>query len=327
MREYPLPYGMARVHVDDGSANRPAAHLGVQLQCPRCRTDVDSLECQQCSFRMEIDNGIVYALPPERAAYYARFIADYERIRAAEGRGSQTEEFYLALPYNDTSGRNGQQWKIRARSYDSLIRRVLKSLHDRGSILDLGAGNCWMSFRLALLGYGPVAVDLLTNEHDGLGAAAHFHGRLSVAIPRFQAEATHLPFRDEQFDAIIFNASFHYSEDYEATLRDALRCLKPGGMVIISDTPWYSREESGRQMVAERHASFRQRFGTASDSVNSLEYLTDERLRTLEEKLSIRWTVHSPWYGWRWAMRPWIAKLCRRREPSRFRIYVARKHA
>jgi hypothetical protein len=126
---------------------------------------------------------------------------------------------------------------------------------------------------------------------------------------------------------IIFNASFHYSEDYEATLREALRCLKSGGLIIISDTPWYSREESGRQMVTERHALFCQRFGTASDSVNSLEYLTDERLRVLEKDLSIQWTVHSPWYGLKWAMRPWIAKLRGQREPSRFRIYVARKHA
>jgi len=112
-----------------------------------------------------------------------------------------------------------------------------------------------------------------------------------------------------------------------AALREALRCLKSGGTVIISDTPWYSQEESGRKMVAERHAVFRQRFGTASDSVNSLEFLTDERLRELEETFSIRWTVHRPWYGWRWALRPWVAKLRGRREPSRFRMYVARKYA
>jgi hypothetical protein len=27
-------------------------------------------------------------------------MADYERIRAAEGRGSESKEFYLGLPYN-----------------------------------------------------------------------------------------------------------------------------------------------------------------------------------------------------------------------------------
>jgi ubiquinone/menaquinone biosynthesis C-methylase UbiE len=275
---------------------------------------------------MEVHNAIVHALPPHRALHYARFVEDYEHIRAAEGRGSQSEEFYLALPYKDISGRNSEQWKIRARSYDYLAKQVLRPFRD-GCVLDLGAGNCWMSFRLALSGYKPIAVDLLTNEDDGLGAAMHFQRRLPFSIPRFQAELTHLPFRDEQFEAIIFNASFHYSESYETTLRETLRCLKPQGMVVISDTPWYSSDESGRLMVAERHASFRRKFGTASDSVKSLEYLTDERLKALEEALSVIWTVHRPWYGVKWAMRPLIARLRGRREPSRFCIYVARKHA
>ncbi len=125
---------------------------------------------------------------------------------------------------------------------------------------------------------------------------------------------------------MIFNASFHYSEDYEVTLQEALRCLRNGGLVIISDTPWYSREESGGQMVVERRALYRERFGTASDSIKSLEYLTDDRLRALEEALSIQWTIHSPWYGAKWRMRPFVARIRRRREPSRFRIYVAVKH-
>jgi SAM-dependent methyltransferase len=297
----------------------------IHLQCTRCSMHIDGLECPECAFQMRVSDGIVHALPPQRAEHFARFIADYECIRAAEGRGGQSEEYYLGLPYEDTTGRNSQQWKIRSKSFDYMTRYILKPVEGHKWILDLGAGNCWMSFRLALAGYRPVAVDLLTNERDGLGAAAHYQKHLPIPIPTVQAEATRLPFQDKQFDVVIFNASFHYSEDYEVTLREALRCLRSGGCVIVSDTPWYSREESGRQMIAERHAAFRQRFGTASDSVNSLEYLTDERLHALEEQLSIRWTTYTPWYGLKWAMRPWIAKLRRRREPSRFRIYVARK--
>jgi ubiquinone/menaquinone biosynthesis C-methylase UbiE len=298
----------------------------IRLQCSRCSTPIDNQTCPECNFQLRISGGIVRALPPEQAAHYAQFIADYERIRAAEGRGSQSQEYYLRLPYEDSTGRNSQQWKIRAKSFDYLATHILNPMESYKRILDLGAGNCWMSFRLALAGHQPVAVDLLTNEHDGLGAALHYHKHLPNSIPRFQAEATHLPFQAEQFDAVIFNASFHYSENYEVTLREALRCVQIGGCVIVCDTPWYSREESGRQMVVERHTAFHQRFGTASDSVNSLEYLTNERLRELEERLSIRWTTYAPWYGLKWAMRPWIAKLLRRREPSRFRIYVASKH-
>jgi SAM-dependent methyltransferase len=300
--------------------------FGLRLRCPACqKASVEDLQCFFCGFRMETRSGIILALAPDRFSYYARFIADYEYIRAAEGRGSQDAGYYLALPNKDTTGRNSGQWTIRAKSFNYLIRRVLTSVRPGETILDLGAGNCWLSYQLLRRGFRPVAIDLLTGIQDGLGAAVHYERHLGTILPRFQAELNRLPFQDEQFAAVVFNASFHYSENYERTLREALRCVKPGGIVIICDTPWYSEEESGRQMIAERRNSFRHRFHTASDSIESLEYLTDERLNMLEEAFSIRWSVHHPWYGWRWAVRPLIAKLRRQREPSRFRIYVARK--
>jgi SAM-dependent methyltransferase len=299
----------------------------IALQCPRCRFDMGGLACGMCGFRMQVRRGIVEGLLPERVDHYARFIEDYERIRFQEGRGSQDENFYLGLPYKDTSGRNAEQWNMRARTYKCLIQGILKSIAPGGRILDLGAGNGWMSYRLALAGFRSVAVDLLTNEQDGLAAAAHYHRHLPEPFPRIQAEMARLPFQNAQFDAIVFNASFHYSENYETSLREALRCLRVGGAVFISDTPWYSGEESGRRMISERHVAFLHRFGTASDSIPSLEFLTDERLRTLQERLSIQWSVHQPKYGLKWALRPFLARIRGRREPSRFRIYTATKYA
>jgi len=305
-----------------------ALAIAARLECPRCAAQIDGLDCLMCGFSLDVRDDIVRALAPERATRFAAFMRDYEFIRAAEGRFSEGDEFYLALPYLDMTGRNSAQWKIRACSYDCLIRDVLQTGLPRGaSILDIGAGNCWMSFRLALAGYRPVAVDLLANRRDGLAAAEHYRKRLPHLFPRFQAEMDRLPFRKEQFDAVIFNASFHYSENYESTLRSALRCLKKNGLVIVSDTPWYSREESGRQMLSERRAAFLERYGTSSDSIVSQEFLTDERLHTLEQKLAIRWKIFFPDYGLQWAMRPLLAKVRRRREPSRFRIYAAWKHA
>jgi SAM-dependent methyltransferase len=295
----------------------------LRLRCPRCRTSIDTLDCPACGFAIVIDDGIAHALAPESAARHARFIADYERIRAAEGRGSASADFYLALPYRDTSGRNREQWRMRARSYDCLVRQLPQA----GRILDLGAGNGWMSFRLALAGYRPTAVDLLGNDRDGLGAARHYRARLPALFARVQAEIRRLPFADAQFDAAVFNASFHYAEDGEACLREALRCVRKGGPVIISDTPWYARDASGRQMLAERREAFLRRHGTAADALASLGYLTDERLQQMAAALSIRWEVHRPWYGLHWALRPFAAKLRGRREPSKFRLYVARKPA
>lgn len=315
------------IHLSEGNPADEAAALEMRPRCPHCGAVLDTMECPCCSFRMRVRQGIIRALPPDRAVHYARFIQDYENIRAAEGRGSDNDSFYLGLPYTDSTGRNPGQWRIRARSFDYLLGQVLKANPQvsGGLLLDLGAGNCWMSFRLALAGYRPFAVDLLTNPNDGLGAAEHCRKYLPALFPRIQADLMALPFQDGQFDAAIFNASFHYVENDEAALREALRCVRSGGMVIICDTPWYARDESGSRMVSERRAFFLQRYGTASDSIESLEYLTDERLRSLEERMGIRWTVHSPHYGLKWALRPLVARLRNRREPSRFRIYVARK--
>ncbi len=285
------------------------------------------LSCSGCGFQFRNHDGIMCAMAPERVRHFDRFMHEYQAVRQAEGRGSASSAYYLALPYRDLSGRLQSQWDIRGRTFAYLERNILEPLeasHPDGlAILDLGAGNGWMSYRLALRGHRPVAVDLILNDRDGLAAARHYDQALPRLFPRFQAELDRLPFASDQFDVAIFNASFHYSEDYAATLGEALRCLRKGGTVVIADTAWYSREESGQAMVAERQQAFLRQHGFRSDGIRSQEYLTDERLAKLEQRFGVRWKVYSPSYGLRWALRPLVAKLKRKREPSRFRIYVA----
>jgi SAM-dependent methyltransferase len=191
-------------------------------------------------------------------------------------------------------------------------------------ILDLGAGNGWLSYRLALQGHLPIAVDLLTNDRDGLGAAVHYNSNIHPLFPRVQAELDRLPFVSSVFDLVIFNASFHYSVNYERTFAEAVRCTCPGGSIVIADTPWYAEEGSGRRMVEEKRKRFFATYGFASDSISSLEYLTPERLYRLQNAFKLEWSYISPFYGIRWALRPLRAKLARRRPPSQFRIYAAR---
>jgi len=133
-----------------------------------------------------------------------------------------------------------------------------------------------------------------------------------------------LPFENAQFDLVIFNASFHYSEGYERTLKEALRCLRKSGAVAIVDSPFYSRDECGVQMVEERHAAFEKLYGTRSDSGRSQEFLTPTILEDLGRQLAVQWNVHKPRYGLRWALRPWRARLLRRREPSRFFLVLGK---
>jgi SAM-dependent methyltransferase len=254
-------------------------------------------------------------------------MAEYEFIRAAEGRGSTQSEYYLSLPYKDISGRNSSQWKIRAHTFQIMERRIVRPLARRQKrplrVLDLGAGNGWMAYRLALQGHLPVAVDLLTNEQDGLGAAIHYSKHIDPLFPRVQAELDRLPFASSIFDLVIFNASFHYSQSYERTFAEALRCTHPGGGVVIADTPWYAQDESGRRMVEEKHKHFAATYGFASNSISSLEYLTPDRLHRLQIASELEWNCIRPFYGLPWALRPLRAKLSSRRSPSQFRIYTA----
>jgi SAM-dependent methyltransferase len=290
--------------------------------------DATALDCSTCMSRLACEQGIWKALLPERAARYSRFVQQYESIRASEGRGSTNDDYYLALPYRDLSGRLTSQWALRARTFRYIERKVMPRFtplaHYRLRILDLGAGNCWMSYRLASHGHVPVAVDLLTNDRDGLGAANHYKQRLGSLFPRIQAEVDNLPFADSQFDLVIFNSSFHYSENYEQTFAEALRCVRGRGTVLIADTPWYSDEWSGLRMLEERRTLFIKRYGFPSDELKSLEYLTDQRLRALEQRFHIQWQTYKPYYGMRWQMRPLLARLRRARKPSRFRIYTAK---
>lgn len=246
-----------------------------------------------------------------------QFLEDYGRIRSAEGRGSEESAYYRALPFADITGKNTDQWRIRARTFRYFIRRVLP--HQGSKVLDLGAGNCWLSYRLAEMGHQPAAVDIFSDSHDGLRAARHY----PVSFPLVEADFDRLPFTNSYFDLVIFNASLHYSADYARTLSEARRCLRPDGRVVILDSPVYRVREHGEQMRAERQTFFEQQHGFRSEALRSIEYLDEPMLDRLARDLRLTWRIHRPWYGLGWMLRPWKARIKGRRPPSRFWILEA----
>ncbi len=295
----------------------------IGLACPRCRAPLDITGCRSCGEVYPIVDGIHRLLPAERLAHYEPFLRDYTSVRLAEGRASADAGYFRHLPEPTPGGPIEWQWKLRRRTWATVRDRVLPPLGRGLTVLDVGAGVGWLSNRLYELGQLPHAIDLTVDDDDGLGAARHF----GPPWPRYQAEMDALPFADSQVDVVVFNASLHYSTDYVRTIGEALRVLRPGGSIVVMDSPIYRHDASGRQMVAERHADFERRFGTRSDSVASIEYLTGSMLDEIEQHLGVRWARHRTWYGWRWAMRPWKARLRGRRPPSRFVVLVGTRKA
>lgn len=291
----------------------------MKFVCPRCRGDLQKISDQE--FHCPVDDlsfqqsdGIWRFLLPERKAYYTQFVKDYETIRRVEGRQSRDPFYYRSLPFNDTSGKFSADWKIRAASYRLLEKIVSTS----DQIVDLGAGNGWLSNRLASLGLQVYAVDLLLNQEDGLGACKYYENKFTP----IEAEFCRLPFTDKFASSIIFNASFHYSENYNETLHEALRVVQAGGNIVVMDSPVYHHAESGKKMVAERKSNFLSQYGFASDSLQSKNYVTYEQMKQLGKTFGIRWQHRLPFYGIRWMLRPWLARLRSQREPAEFGLWV-----
>ncbi len=260
-----------------------------------------------------------------RQDVFRAFVEQYETVRTAEGRRLQNPEHLKALPFRDLSRRRPYEWGIRARSFESLLRRVVIPL-ERASghalrALDLGSGLGWLAYRLALRGHEVAGVDLLTNDFDGLGV----HRQYDRAFVAIQAEFDRLPFPDACLDLVIYNASFHYAQDYPAALREAFRVLTPAGRVVIMDTPIYRDPSSGAAMVREREDAFEAQFGFRGNALASEGFLTYDRLTLLAGELAIRWQFIEPWYGVRWLFKPWFARIRRLREPARFKLVVGHR--
>jgi SAM-dependent methyltransferase len=290
--------------------------------CPRCQgvlqknsdheffCAVDHLSFQQI-------DGMWRFLLPEREPHYAQFIKDYETIRSLEGRRSNHHSYYRSLPFKDASGRFSADWRIRAVSYKFLERLIPA----HSTVIDLGSGNGWLSNRLSAGGHEAYAVDLLVNEEDGLGAWKFYQNKFSS----IQAEFSKLPFVDGFASQLIFNASFHYSENYEEVLEEALRVTQAAGKIIIMDSPAYHHAESGEKMVEERKSAFLAQYGFASDSLHSKNYITYDQMKALGEKQGIRWKHIQPFYGLRWLLRPLWARLRNHREPAQFGLWVGKR--
>jgi SAM-dependent methyltransferase len=335
----------------------PICRAGLEAIGPdawRCPIDATPFRCV---------DGIWRCLPPDRAAVFASFLRDYTAIRDAEGYGYDDLARLQRLPDVDPADPLAWQWRMRAISFASLRRHVLAPVghrhndrrrmpdqrrttkdesrlggswpltlhpssfvlrpwsaqHSSLRVLDLGAGVGWLSNRLVGLEHYPCAIDLNLDPRDGLGAARRYGGDW----PCVQAEFDRLPLADRQADLVIYNASLHYSTEYRATLAEALRVLRPGGRIVVLDSPIYRRDASGRQMIGERQAAFARDHGTRSDALPNVGYLTWAMLHDLGRELGLRWQIIRPWYGWRWALRPWRARLARKREPSTFALLVA----
>lgn len=299
------------------------------LRCPTCsegalqlgETNGDvHIGCKACGASFPIQDEVAALFDFITRPELFEFTQGYQTIRRAEGYTGRGAAYYCGLPEHPANEPDSGIWEIRRKSFARLKQILSRKLPSGGTVLDLGSGNGWLSHQLAALGYRPMGMDINTDPDDGLAAVRHY----TLTWPAVLTSFDQLPLRDDGVDMAIFNGSLHYSRQIAATLAETFRVLRPGGSIVIMDTPIYTNPSSGATMMEERQAYHNATHGIATN-MPMQGYLTSDEIRLWETLFSCSIDVVRPWYGVRWAMRPLLARLRRTREPATFALIVLTK--
>jgi SAM-dependent methyltransferase len=176
------------------------------------------------------------------------FVEAYRTIRLAQGFASSDPEFAARLPFRDLTGKNRKIWRTRALHY-LVMRAALALVPGARRVLDLGAGNGWLSRRLAHA-YRVTAIDIDSGA-TGLGAIA------SQPVARVCGELELLPLATGTFDVVIAAAAVHYSANPMLVLDEIARVLRPRGVLILADSPVYADGDARDQAWQRTLAYYR----------------------------------------------------------------------
>jgi len=295
-----------------------------QFACPDCTAAIDgdtvgALACPDCRRRFEYRDRIYRFLTPGRQALAAPFLHQYHVVREQDGYRVGNPDYYRVLPAVAQSHPHAAEWRIRQQSYVELQNRVLAGGGSR-SILDLGAGNGWLSHRLATLGHRVTAVDWWDDECDGLGVCRYY----AAPIACVQADFDALPFAPRQFDVVVFNGSLHYAPDVCATLNRARRMLAHGGVIAVMDSPMFRDDADGHRMVSEKLTKFKTEYGLTEVVHPSIGFLTEAMLARAARALALRGRFYPSRGPLAWRMRRQLSSIRLGRAAAAFGVWIAR---
>jgi SAM-dependent methyltransferase len=102
--------------------------------------------------------------------------------------------------------------------------------------LELGCGTGF--FLLNLMQGGVASSGSVTDLSPGMvQVALRNAGGLGLDVDGRVADAERLPYDDDTFDLVVGHAVLHHIPDLDATFREVLRVLKPGGRFVFAGEP------------------------------------------------------------------------------------------
>ena len=163
-----------------------------------------------------------------------------------------------------------QAWGPSINSELTLLARC--GLHDRSRVLEVGCGKARTA--RALLQRHPQArvVGIEPNATWVEGNSRRPQPGLTVLSGRGEA----LPFAAAEFDQVWMLKSLHHIPDPHAALQEALRVLRPGGCLYVSE-PVYAGELNELVRLYNDEGTIRARAQDALDALASQSGLREQR--------------------------------------------------
>jgi SAM-dependent methyltransferase len=152
-------------------------------------------------------------------------------------------------------------WLLRKETIPKLAYVLRQSgVTPRGTVVELGAGSCWLSAALAALPEvdRAIAVEFSRRRLTELAPVALAAlGPPPEKVERVLADFNDPGLPDGCADLVVTDAAFHHAADREALARVAFRLLRPGGTVLLTREPTLALLRRSRDHGLEgRYGSF-----------------------------------------------------------------------